>query len=77
MCGMNRTEFEHLAQDLNISPAELYVLATGHRLSGDLLEERLGTCEFSSVYPRKRQPFNQEHLPAGIQASLPIGPSCC
>lgn len=45
--GVTRAEFEQIAQDLNLSPPELYGLLTGRRLSADALEECLA-AEFEA-----------------------------
>ena len=72
--GMSRAEFEQMAQDLDLSHPELYGLLTGRNLSAGLVEERLNKLDASSKRTTAPEP---EHLSAGIQACLPIGPSCC
>lgn len=73
--GINRAEFEQMARDLDLPHPELYGLLTGRVVSADLLEKRLKKLDVSSeqITPRSVQ----EHLSAGSQAYLPIGPSCC
>ena len=45
--GMTRAEFEQIARDFELSPAELYRLLTGRSAGGDLLEQRLAALELS------------------------------
>jgi hypothetical protein len=73
--GTTRAEFEQTACDLDLPHPELYGLLTERVVSADLLEKRLKKLDVSSdqIKPRSAQ----EHLSAGSQAYLPIGPSCC
>lgn len=73
--GMTRAEFEQMARDLDLSHPELYGLLTGCVVSADLLEKRLKKLDVSAEQIKPRSA--QEHLSAGTQACLPIGPSCC
>jgi hypothetical protein len=76
--GVTRAEFEQIAQDLNLSPPELYGLLTGRRLSADALEECLAAeFEASPQLAKQLRAIERQHRAAGIRASLPIGPSCC
>lgn len=73
--GMNRTEFEQMARDLDLPHPELYGILTGRVVSADLLERHLKKLDVSSEQIKPQSV--QEHLSAGSQACLPIGPSCC
>lgn len=76
--GMDRPEFEQIAQDLNLSPPELYGLLTGRRLSPDALEECLAAeFEASPQLAKRLRAIERQHRATRIRASLPIGPSCC
>jgi hypothetical protein len=73
--GMTRAEFEQVARDLELSYPELYRLLTGCVVSADVLETRLKKLDVSPELMNARSA--PEHLSAGTQACLPIGPSCC
>ena len=76
--GVKRADFDRIAQDLDLSPPELYGLLAGRRLSADALEGRLAAEFEVSPQPAKRSPeVEQQQRAARIRASLPIGPSCC
>ena len=76
--GVKRADFDQIAEDLDLSPSELYGLLTGHRLSVDVLKGRL-TAEFetSPQLAKRLTETEQQQRAARIRASLPIGPSCC
>ena len=76
--GISRAEFEQIAQDLNLSPPELYGLLTGRRLSADALEETLAAeFEASPQLAKRLRVLERQHRTARIRASVSIGPSCC
>ncbi|MDP3691226.1 MAG: hypothetical protein Q8R73_09415 [Bradyrhizobium sp.] len=75
--GVNRDRFQKIAQDLNLSPPDLYELLTGRRLSAGALEKRLAADLERSPQLGSRLRAIQEHRSASIRASLPIGPPCC
>jgi len=75
---ISRAEFEQIAQDLNLSPPELYGLLTGRRLSADALEQCLAVeFEASPQLAKRLRVLERQHRTARIRASVPIGPSCC
>lgn len=76
--GVQRAEFEQIAQDLNLSPPELYGLLTARHLSVDALEQRLAAeFEASPQLSKRLRAIERRHRAARIRASVPIGPSCC
>jgi hypothetical protein len=54
--GIGRQEFEHIARDLNLSTAELYVLTGKSGLTGDLLRRRLAEFRLSAEQVRDSHP---------------------
>ena len=75
--GINRTEFEQVARDLNLSHPELYGLLTGRNVSVELTEQKLAELEISRDRIRAGQASGANRISARKQAPLPIGPSCC
>lgn len=76
--GVTRSEFEQIAQDLSLSPPELYGLLTGQRLSAEALEQCLATeFEASPRLAKRLRAMERQQRAARIRASVPIGPSCC
>jgi hypothetical protein len=53
--GMDRSEFEQIARDLNLSPLELQALSSNDR-SGELLDKRLAEFELSAQVLRRQHP---------------------
>lgn len=74
---MTRAEFEQIARDLDLSHPELYGLLTGRRPSAAVVEARLTNLEVSQQRIRALRTSEPEDASAGMQACLPIGPSCC
>jgi hypothetical protein len=74
---ITRAEFEQMARDLDLSHPELYGLITGRRLSAAVVESHLTNLEVSQQRIRALRTTESEDASAGIQAYLPIGPSCC
>ena len=75
---ISRAEFEQIAQDLNLSPSELYGLLTGRRISADALEVSLAAeFEASPQLAKRLRAIERRYRAARIRASVPIGPSCC
>ena len=76
--GIDRAEFEQIAQDLNLSPPELYGLLTGRHLAAGALQECLAAeFEASPQLAGRLRAIERRYRAARIRASLPIGPSCC
>ncbi|QDW40120.1 hypothetical protein FFI89_025080 [Bradyrhizobium sp. KBS0727] len=75
--GVQRAEFEQIAQDLNLSPPELYRLLTSRHLSADALEQRLAAELGSAQLSKRLRAIERQRRAARIRASIPIGPSCC
>lgn len=75
--GMSRNEFEQIARDFELSPAELYRLLTGRAISGDRLEKQLAALGVSRDRVSAVQVPGAEQVSARAQLLLPIGPSCC
>lgn len=74
--GMDRTEFEQIARDLNLSPPELYGLLTGRRISADALDECLATEFEASPQLAKRLRAIERNHRAAVRLSVPIAPCC-
>jgi hypothetical protein len=75
--GMNRTEFEQIARDLNLPPPELYGLLTGRRISADALDAWLAAeFEASPQLAKRLRAIERRHRTARIRMSLPIAPCC-
>ena len=76
--GVTRADFDQIAEDLDLSPPELYELLTGRRLSADALQDRLAAeFEASPQLAKRLRKIEQQRRAARIRASVPIGPSCC
>jgi hypothetical protein len=76
--GVNRSEFEQIARDLDLPPPELYGLLTGRRVSADALEECLAVeFEVSPQLAKRLRAIERQYRAARRRASVPIGPSCC
>ncbi len=75
--GMSRAEFEQMALDLDLSHPELYGLLTRRVVCAGLVEECLNKLDAFPERITTRPAPEPEHLSAGTQAYLPIGPSCC
>jgi hypothetical protein len=75
--GMNRAEFEQIAQDLDLPPPELYGLLTGRRVSSEALEQWLATeFEASPQLAKRLRGIERQHRAARIRMSVPIAPCC-
>ncbi|MBR1277844.1 hypothetical protein [Bradyrhizobium sp. AUGA SZCCT0283] len=74
---MTRAEFEQMARDLDLSHPELYGLLTGRRPSAAVVEAHLTNLEVSQQRISALRTPESEDASAGMQACLPIGPSCC
>jgi len=74
---MTRAEFEEMARDLDLSHPELYWLLTGRRHSAAVIEACLTSLEVSQQRFRALRTPEPDDASAGMQAYLPIGPSCC
>jgi len=74
---MTRAEFEQMARDLDLSHPELYWLLTGRRHSASVIEACLTNLEVSEQRIRALRTPESGDASAGMQACLPIGPSCC
>ena len=75
--GIDRTEFEQVARDLDLSHPELYGLLTGRRVSAEITEQGLAALEASRESIRAAQASEAKRVSARAEALLPIGPSCC
>ena len=75
--GIDRTEFEQVARDLDLSHPELYGLLTGRRVSAEITEQGLAALEASRERIRAAQASEAKRVSARAEALLPIGPSCC
>ncbi|MCK1640405.1 hypothetical protein IVA95_23110 [Bradyrhizobium sp. 157] len=74
--GMDRSEFEQIARDLNLSPPELYGLLTGCRVSADALDECLAAeLEASPQLAKRLRKIERKHR-AALRISVPIAPCC-
>jgi hypothetical protein len=75
--GMNRTDFEQIARDLNLPPYELYGLLTGRRISADALDVWLAAeFEASPQLAKRLRAIERKHRAARIRMSVPSAPCC-
>jgi hypothetical protein len=74
---VTRAEFEQMARDLDRSHPELYWLLTGRRHSAAGIEACLTNLEVSEQRIRALRTPELDDASAGMEACLPIGPSCC
>jgi hypothetical protein len=74
---VTRAEFEQMARDLDLSHPELYGLLTGRKPSAVVIEADLTNLEVSQQRIRALRTPESEDGSSGMQACLPIGPSCC
>lgn len=75
--GVKQAEFEQIAQDLNLSPAELYGLLAGRPVSAAALSERLAAeFEASPQLAQRLRAIERQHRAARIRLSAPVAPCC-
>jgi hypothetical protein len=75
--NVTRAEFGQVARDLDLSDPELYGLLTGRKPSAAVIEADLTNLEVSQQRIGALRTPESEDESAGMQACLPIGPSCC
>ena len=67
--GVTRADFDQIAEDLDLSPPELYELLTGRRLSADALQDRLAAeFEASPQLAKRLREIEQQQRAARIRA---------
>ena len=54
--GLDRTEFAQIANDLNISPSDLYAISTGGNMPAGLLKKRMAMFGLSPEVLQKQHP---------------------